>query len=441
MVGMSELLGKSFLRALFHACQQMERRAADSGLQDALNALESATEVLTAGAGEAILSVVGDAFYLGSKMLPHASTEFDAMLRDMKERKIDSVTIVSSATRNDLRDLVALVAGISDDLPAERTVRLNERSLRPSDLEIRPMHGLRRSYAFSLDTLRGVSRDRSLHLGGVMEAVDEFMDGGAVDPGSSLLLSTVQNHDEVTYYHSVNVCLLSMALGRFAGFDRDQIRMLGLGALLHDIGRVIVDEAAMHNPGRLSNEDWAQVRLHPQEGAATIMAASGSGQEIAAVVALEHHVRLDGSGYPDLGGKQPHLFSRIVAIVDSYDAITSFRPYRPARTPNEALRVLLEGAGRKYDADLLRLFIQMTGEYPPGSLVRIEGGQIAMVTEAAEGVRRGLIVRTGTGELLTTPEPIDLLEVPIEAQILPEEAGVEPGSLLESLERDKTSRR
>jgi HD-GYP domain-containing protein (c-di-GMP phosphodiesterase class II) len=217
--------------------------------------------------------------------------------------------------------------------------------------------------------------------------------------------------------------------------------MLGLGALLHDIGRVIVDEAAMHNPGRLSNEDWAQVRLHPQEGAATIMAASGSGQEIAAVVALEHHVRLDGSGYPDLGGKQPHLFSRIVAIVDSYDAITSFRPYRPARTPNEALRVLLEGAGRKYDADLLRLFIQMTGEYPPGSLVRIEGGQIAMVTEAAEGVRRGLIVRTGTGELLTTPEPIDLLEVPIEAQILPEEAGVEPGSLLESLERDKTSRR
>lgn len=438
---MSELLGKSFLRALYHARRQLERKTSDSGIEDALSALESAAEVLTAGSGEAVLSVVGNAFYLDRKMLANASTEFDAMLRDFKKRKIDSVTILSGATRNDLRDFAALVAGISDDLPAERTVRLNDRHLRPSDLEIRPMHGLRRSYSFSLDTLRGVSRDGSLHLGGVMEAVDEFIDGGAVDPGSSLLLSTVQNHDEVTYYHSVNVCLLSMALGRFAGFDRTQLRMLGLGALLHDVGRVVVDEAALHNPGRLSNEDWAQVRLHPQEGAATIMAASGTGQEIAAVVALEHHVRLDGTGYPDLGGKEPHLFSRIVAIADSYDAITSFRPYRPARTPNEALRVLLEGAGRKYDADLLRLFIQMTGEYPPGSLLRLDDGSIAMITEAGDGVRTGLLVVSAGGHVIESPEPIDLSDAVFVSQVLPEEAGVDPGSLLESAEHDRAARR
>lgn len=434
---MSELLGTSFLRALFHACQQLERGASDSGIDDAITALESAAEVVTAGSGEAVVSVVGDAFYLGRKMLAHASTEFDAMLRDFKERKIDSVTVLSGATRTDLADLAAMVAGLSDDIPAERTVRINDRHLRPSDLEIRPMHGLRRSYSFSLDALRGVSRDGSLNLDGVMEAVDEFIDGGAVDSGSSLLLSTVQNHDEVTYYHSVNVCLLSMALGRFAGFDHSQIRMLGLGALLHDIGRVIVDEAALSNPGRLSNEDWAQVRLHPQEGAATIMAASGSGQEIAAVVALEHHVGLDGSGYPDLGGKVPHLFSRIVAIADSYDAITSFRTYRPARTPNEALRVLLEGAGTKYDPDLLRLFIQMTGEYPPGSLLRLDDGRIAMITEAGEGLRGGLVVKSADGEVLEDPEPIDLIDATIAAQILPEEAGVDPGSLLESVGHDR----
>jgi len=437
---MSELLGKNFLRSLFHACQQMERGASDSGIDDAITALQSATEVLTAGSGEAVISIVGDAFYLDRKILAHASTEFDALLKDFKSRKIDSVTVLSNATRNDLSDLAGLVGGLSDDLPAERTVRLNDRHLRPSDLEIRPLHGLRRSYSFSLDTLRGVSRDGSLHLGGVTEAVDEFIEGGAVDAGSSLLLSTVQNHDEVTYYHSVNVCLLSMALGRFAGFDRQQLRMLGLGALLHDIGRVIVDEAALQNPGRLTNEDWAQVRLHPQEGAATIMAASGTGQEIAAVVALEHHVRLDGSGYPDLGGKEPHLFSKIVAIADSYDAITSFRPYRPARTPNEALRMLLDGAGRKYDGDLLRLFIQMTGEYPPGSLLRIAGDRIAMVTEASDGVRRGLIVRSGE-EILSEPEPIDLIEEEIEAQVLPEDAGFDPGSLLESVEQEATVQR
>lgn len=431
---MSELFAKDFLRALSHAAQRLAASDSDVGVSDALSALEDAAEVLVAGPDEAVLSIVGDAFYLGRKMMAHASTEFDSLLVALKELKIDSITVLRSPTRSDLADLAALVGRVSDDLPVEGTVRLNERALRTSDLEIQPLHDLRRSYSFSLDALRDVSRGGSLHLEGVMEAVDEFLDGGAADPSSSMLLATVQNHDEVTYYHSVNVCLLSMALGRFSGFERDQVRMLGLSALLHDVGRVVVDEAALRNPGRLSNEDWAQVRLHPQEGAATIMAASGHGQEAAAVVALEHHVRFDGGGYPDLGGKTPHLFSRMVAVADAYDAITSFRPYRPARTPNEALRILLEGAGTAYDPDLLRLFIQMTGEYPPGSLLLVDGGEVVLVTHAGEGTLRGLIVRSSEGEVLEEPEPIDLAGVTIQSQLMSEEAGVDPGSLLESAE-------
>jgi len=429
----SELLAKSFLRALSNATRTMA--GDEAGMTDAIAALEGAAEVLVVGTDEAVLSIVGDAFYLGRQMLAHASTEFDAMLSELKKRKIDSITLSSGATASDLADLAGLVAGISDDLPAGGTVRLNERTLRPSDLEIRPLHELRRSYSFSLDTLREVSRDGSLHLDGVMEAVDAFIEGGAADAGSSMLLATVQNHDEVTYYHSVNVCLLSMALGRFAGFDDDHMRMLGLAALLHDVGRVVVDEAALRNSGRLSNEDWAQVRLHPQEGAATIMAASGTGQEIAATVALEHHARIDGGGYPDLGGNRPHLYSRIVAITDAYDAITSFRPYRAARTPNEALRVLLEGAGTAYDPDLLRLFIQMSGEYPPGSLLRITDGRVVMVTDFSDGSRRGLVVRAADGEVLDHPEPMDLEGIEFDSQLMAEEAGVDLGSLLESVEQ------
>jgi HD-GYP domain-containing protein (c-di-GMP phosphodiesterase class II) len=431
---MSELIARNFLRALSNASRAIAAQRSEDHVQDAVAALAGAAEVLVAGPDEAVLSVVGDAVYLDRKMLPHVSTEFDALLADLKDRKIDSITVIGGATASDLADLAALVAGTSDDLPAEGTVRLNERRLRTSDLEIRPLHELRRSYAFSLDTLREVSRGGSLHLNGVIEAVDELIAGGAADASSSMLLATVQNHDEVTYYHSVNVCLLSMALGRFAGFGPDEMRMLGLGALLHDVGRVVVDEAALRNPGRLTNEDWAQVRLHPQEGASTIMAATGIGQEIAAVVALEHHARLDGTGYPDLGGKQPHLFSRIVAIADAYDAITSFRPYRPARTPNEALRVLLQGVGTSYDPDLVRLFIQMTGEYPPGSLLLVDGGAIVMVTEFTDRVRRGLIVRSASGEILDTPEPMDLASTTILSQVMADEAGVDPGSLLESME-------
>lgn len=438
---MSDLLGMSFLRALSNASRRMERDDSEAGIDDALTALVGAADVLAAGPGEAILSVVGDAFYLGRKLLANASTEFDGMLSDLKAQKIDSITLSRGATRSDLTDLAALLAGTSDQLPAEGTVRLNERGLRPSDLEIRPLHELRRSYSFSLDTLRDVSRGGSLHLDGVAEAVDEFIDGGAADPSSSMLLATVQNHDEITYYHSVNVCLLSMALGRFAGLGREQLRMLGMGALLHDVGRVVVDEAALRNPGRLSNEDWAQVRLHPQEGASTILAASGTGQEIAAIMALEHHARIDGGGYPDLGGRAPHLFSRVVAIADAYDAITSFRPYRPARTPNEALRVLLEGAGTAFDPDLLRLFIQMTGEYPPGSLLVISDGRVVMVTDSSDGPRRGVVVRSADGEVLGRPEPVELTGIEVLSQLMADEAGVDPGSVLESMEHGESVER
>ena len=438
---MSELLAKSFLRALSNASHRIERGDSEDGIADAVTALGGAAEVLVAGSGEAVLSIVEDGLYLDRKLLAHVSTEFDAMISDLKEHNIESITVSRDATRSDLADLAALLAGTSDDLPVEGTVRLNERRSHRPDLELRPLHDLRRSYSFSLDTLREVSKGGSLHLDGVMEAVDEFVAGGAADAGSSMLLATVQNHDEITYYHSVNVCLLSMALGRFAGFGSEQMRMLGLAALLHDVGRVVVEEAALRNPGRLSNKDWAQVRLHPQEGASTIMAASGTGQEIAAIVALEHHVRIDGGGYPDLGGKQPHLFSRIVAIIDAYDAITSFRPYREARTPNEALRVLLEGVGTAYDPDLLRLFIQMTGEYPPGSLLMVADGRVVMVTDSSDGPMRGLVVRSAGGEVLDDPEPIDLAGVEFLSQLMADEAGVNPGSLLESLEQGESVER
>lgn len=439
---MSELHGRNFLRALFHVGQRMVRAGvSDQLMEDAITALVDSAQILTAAADEAVLSVVRDAFYLDRKMLAHASTEFHSLLQAMKRRKIDSVTITRGATRQDLADLAALVVGKASDLPAEGTIRINDRALTPSDLDIRPMSGLRKAYADSLDALRGVSETRSLQLGEVLEVVDGFIAGSVGDPGSSLIMATVHNHDEITYYHSVNVCLLSMALGRFIGLNKDQIRLLGLSALLHDIGRVVVDEVALQREGRLSNEDWAQVRLHPQEGALAIMAASGPGQELAAAVALEHHVRVDGGGYPSLKGRRTALFSRIVAIVDAYDAITSHRPYRPARTPNEALGVLLGGAGTIHDADLLRLFIEMMGHYPPGSLLRLGGGEVVMVVPGDDVAISAVVVREPDGSATPQPRRISLALGDVVAQLLADEAGIDPGSLLELVEQGEHAER
>ncbi len=432
---MSELLARDFLRALFHVGQRLAV-AGDGGasVDDATTALEASAAALTISGREAVLSLVGDALYLDRRILPNASTEFDSILQAMKRRRIDTITILPSATRSDLADLAGLVSGRSDDLPAGGTVLLNERIVSPSDLEMRPLSALRRTYADSLDSLRGVSRNRTLHLGEVQEVVDDFLSGGA-GSGSSLLMATVHNHDELTYYHSVNVCLLALALGRFAGLGHEQLRALGLSALLHDVGRVVVDEAALHHHGRLSNEDWAQVRMHPQEGAIAILAAAGPGQEIAAAVALEHHQRVDGGGYPDLGGRRTHLYSRIVAVVDTYEAVTAHRPYRSARTPSDALQVLLQGAGTVHDADLVRLFIEMVGTYPPGSLLRLSSGEIVVAASVEGGIRRGVVVAGIDGLPVREQRVIDFTPDQVVAQMLPAEAGVDPGSVLEAAEQ------
>jgi len=431
---MSELLGRTFLRALHHAGQRLlhadEGPDVDDAAEAAIEALRHASSVLTAGRNEVVITAGEAGFYLETTLLPHASTEFDGLLRSMRSRGIDTVTILRDASRADLADLAALVAGASTDIPAEGTVRLNERPHRPGEMDDRPVSGLRKTYADSLDTLRSVSRGEPLQLGEVMHVVDGFLADSSAAPGPSLLLATIQNHDEVTYYHSVNACLLSLAFGRYIGFDHDDLRLLGLGALLHDVGRVVIDEAALNNPGRLTNEEWAQVRLHPQEGAMTIMAAAGPGQDIAAAVALEHHARMDGGGYPDLAGRAPHTFSRMVSIVDAYDAITSHRPYRPARTPGEALAILLEGAGPQYDPNLVRLFIEMMGMHPPGSLLRLSDGRVVMVVSGHDAV----LVRHPGGEPVDPPEPLSVEGLEVEAQLLPADAGVDPAAMLETVE-------
>ena len=434
---MSELLARDFLRALFHAGQRLLAGGEDdSAAANAVSALESAAAALTAHGSEAVIGLVGETFYLDRKLLANAATEFDSILQAMKQRRIETVTVLPGAGRGDLTDLAAFLAGRSEDLPAGGGVLLNERHMSPGDIELRPVSSLRRAYSQSLDSLRGVSRSRTLHLGDVQAVVDDFLAGGA-GSSSSLLMATVQNHDEATYYHSVNVCLLSLALGRFAGLSLDQLRLLGLSALLHDVGRVVVDEAALRTGGRLSNEDWAQVRLHPQEGAIAILAAAGSGQEVAAAVALEHHQRFDGGGYPDLEGRRPHLYSRMVAVVDTYEAVTAPRPYRPPRTPADALAILLQGAGTVHDPDLVRLFIEMVGAYPPGSVLRLASGETVVVAPPDNGGMRGVVVGDGANR----GQFVSFNGSDVVAQMLPSEAGVAPGSVLEAAEHEAALRR
>ncbi|MFW2339020.1 MAG: HD-GYP domain-containing protein [Acidimicrobiia bacterium] len=439
---MSERISRDVLSQLRAATTQLALYPLDHpATGEVLGKLrENANRLCKDTVGEVVLSILGDSLYENRSLLAHASLEYNKLLRDLQSRGIESISFEYPVSEGDVYDLAGFAAGLSGDIPAGGTIRLNEGPFTRAELESdEAISGLRRSYARSLDVLRGVTMalevDEGFDLTGATWAVEQLVEHTLAQPSASLLLSTMKSHDEYTFYHSVNVCILSIALARLAGLPEDELKLLAVGALLHDIGKVRVQASTLQYPGRLNPEQWAEIKLHPQEGAAAILAAAAPGQEIAAVVAFEHHARFDGQGYPSLVyDRERHFFSRLVATADTYDALTTRRSYRRAETPNRALQVLLQGAGTFYDPNMVHAFIKMVGVYPTGSLLQLAGGELVMVTrnnnEAADHPDV-VLVRSAGGASLEIPEPFSMIGRTVVDQLTPAGAGLDPAALLE----------
>lgn len=438
---MNERLSAAFLRSLRRLVRQVmlypERHPLTT---EALIACQDATQDLGVVAPESVISILEDAFYYDRSLLAHTSLEFHVLLGEMQQRDIESITLLHPVSGPDLTDLAKFIGNVSGDLPADGTIRLNERHLSHADVTTNPMSGLRGAYTESIDAVRFsvamMSTDHEIELMPVVAAVEGLFEYAISQPGPSLLLSTVKSHDEYTFFHSVNTGILALAFGKNLGIDRAQLVPIGVGAVLHDIGKVAVPTATLNYPGILDEEQWREIKLHPQEGGLAIMAAGGPGHEIAATIAFEHHAHYDGKGYPEIDrGQRPRLFSRLVTVVDTYDAMTSRRSYRRAETPHRALKVLLDGLGSAYDPDLVQAFIRMMGIFPPGSVLEMEGGELVVVVDRAKSEDAplpGLVVKAPSGELIE-PEPCEIVVDRVVRQVLPPQAGVDPASLVENL--------
>ena len=170
-------------------------------------------------------------------------------------------------------------------------------------------------------------------------------------------LAEVKSHDEYTFVHTVNVSILSAALGEAVGMRPNQVFDLTLAALLHDVGKQRTPLAILNKPGRLDDGERKQMELHTAAGAAILLARPGV-PDVAPIVAFEHHANIDGSGYPNLRrSKSPHLASQIVHVADVFDALRTNRPYRAAMDDAKVRSILMEGSGKQFDASLVDLFL------------------------------------------------------------------------------------
>lgn len=215
---------------------------------------------------------------------------------------------------------------------------------------------------------------------GAKVVISEMVDQVLENKSAILGLSMVKSYDEYTFHHCVNVSILSIALAEAVGMPRDVLNDLGVGAILHDIGKIDTYEAIIKKPGPLTEDEWKEVRKHPARGAEILRMMEGI-SELSIRIVMEHHLKYNRKGYPQTEGVELQSEPSMCAtIADCYDAITTLRPYHVPYAPGKALEYMHTFSGEDFEPHLLDRFIEVLGIYPPGTLVRLNTNEIAIVT-------------------------------------------------------------
>ncbi len=210
--------------------------------------------------------------------------------------------------------------------------------------------------------------------------VDELSDSVARNPSALISLARLKTKDDYTYMHSVAVCALMVSLGRQLGLEEEQMRQAGMAGLLHDIGKMMMPQEVLNKRGSLTDEEYAVMKSHPQRGF-DILRNGDQVPEAALDVALHHHEKADGSGYPHrLTTDKTSIVTRMATVCDVYDAITSNRPYKQAWDPASSLALMAQWKGH-FDPKVFHAFIRCVGIYPVGSLVKLQSGRLGVVVE------------------------------------------------------------
>jgi HD-GYP domain-containing protein (c-di-GMP phosphodiesterase class II) len=236
------------------------------------------------------------------------------------------------------------------------------------------------------------------------------------DENILLSLSTIRDYDDYTCSHCVNVALLSMCLGRRLGLGKMEVATLGLGGLFHDLGKVDIPIELIRKPGKFTDLEYEEVKKHPLNSVCRILSlnADHAFKSKLLLPPFEHHLNINLSGYPESSRRVPvSLFGRIVAITDLYDALTSSRSYRPVPiSPEKALEIMINKSGVEIDSLLLKVFINMVGVYPVGTLLLLDTREIVIVRDTPANSEAGrpwvYILEKADNDTIRKGELVDL---------------------------------
>ncbi len=313
-------------------------------------------------------------------------------------RDVDTIVLRQGTTEDELSQLVEVLAadpteveaagGAPQALAARGVRRISIQKLvsRSHDegSSVPELSAWSWIYTTALDVIRGAANEvrtgRSIDIGSVQSSVREIVDDIVGERSIVYSLNWMKGMDEYTFVHALHICILAIELGREIGLPRDRLEELGTATLLHDVGKIFVPLEILRKPAKLNEEEFAVISRHPTDGA-LVLTRESELPPVAAVVAFEHHMHMDRSGYPKMRYPRAlHMYSLMTSIVDVYDALTTMRPYRPPLPPQTAVQVMQEQLATRLEPRLLARFLEMLGPYPWGTLLRLNGDRVVVVT-------------------------------------------------------------
>ena len=405
----SARLGKQFVNqwAILLKTSQIHGPTNVALAQPAENVLRTLNEFFTDDP-EVALNLEGDFLLLGDtklKMDIDGFSSFMFVIDEMKKKKVGSLVFSRGISEGEIRKFSSMFASL-DPRPPSPFERFEKemKQARLSNPEIKILNEkkekeeledlfkdnkelAKKTYFNTVtavaEVMESVKLRQAVTLKRSKRVVQSMVDL-ILDEDSTLLgLTNLRSHDEYTYNHSVNVCILALAIGQKLGYTKRKLCELGMAALFHDLGKYSIPLEVLNKPTDFTEEEWMVMRRHPIFSVKELVRLKGINDMAIRVTigAFEHHLNYDLSGYPKLANKRNlSLLGRIICIVDCYDALTSSRVYnRVPFPPDKALRFMLNKSGKAFDPILMKLFVNAIGIYPIGAMVLLNTKEIGVV--------------------------------------------------------------
>ena len=355
-----------------------------------LESLSGAFQLLHSLQPSVVIGLVGEEVIVDDMPMARADT-LGPLVRRLQQSGVDRITVDRGVTAGEIATFVSAVTTIdarngdgAEAFPPMAHIRVGRVTVEQRvESSLTDMATIKRLYSDAVtvasDVWDSAQSEGRPDATVARTMIDGLAQAVAQNRTALLALTTLKNYDNYTFTHMVNVSILTMGQARGLGMDGALLREFGLAALMHDIGKVRTPIDMLNKAEKLTDAEFAIMKRHTVDGA-EILRMTPEVPALAPVVAFEHHLRIDGSGYPDgVSRSSLNIGTMLCSIADVYDAMRSQRSYQQSFPTDRILAVLKRNDGTQFDQHLVRRFVQLIGIYPAGTLVRLNTGEVAVV--------------------------------------------------------------